>query len=341
MYVEEKNYLLALNGLKKFVTLSKEKKRFSMIDLKNFMEPIFWEAGYRGGGKTDTQTAVLIVVTGGAGDLINSSAVIRETRRLYPDAYITLCVPQFCSMVVENCPYVNEIVGISEIAWFNHDVSRLISQVKVAITLLRRRYHIAFAICNGTASVAELTCYVSGARTIKSNLHVERGRMHQVDVDLSVLDSITGHPISNRKMEVWISSKSMAYARNLIRNINGYKYCAVCVGGSGKRKQYPPQHYVKLLRLILTEERMIFLILGGKEEKRQGNIIKEDLKEHAVDLTGTTLDEAAAILKYCDYCITNDTVTLHIASALGVPVLQIHCFPVDLNPYAYNMISGS
>ena len=340
MYVEEKNYLLALNGLKKFVAISKEKKRFSMMDLKSFMEPIFWEAGYRESYayRYDTQVNILIVVTGGVGDIIISSATIRETRRLYPNAYITLCVPQYCLVVVENCPYVNEIVGISEFVDFNHAMSRLVSQMKVAITLLRRRYHLAFALCNNNESVAELTCYMSGAEIIKSNIYAERGRMHQVDVDLSVLESITSTPVSNRKMEVWTSDNSMTYASKLIKTIGGQKYCAVCIGGAQKKKQYPPQQYAKLLRRILTEESIIFFILGGKDEKHQSNIIKEDLKEHAVDLTGTTLDEAAAILKYCDYCITNDTSSLHIASALGVPILQIHCFPVDLNPYSYNIL---
>jgi lipopolysaccharide heptosyltransferase II len=43
----------------------------------------------------------------------------------------------------------------------------------------------------------------------------------------------------------------------------------------------------------------------------------------------TTLRQTAAVLKYCKLFIGNDTGPMHLASAVGVPVIEISAHPRD------------
>ena len=61
-----------------------------------------------------------------------------------------------------------------------------------------------------------------------------------------------------------------------------------------------------------------------------GNAIRKSLGGAAVDVTGrTTLRQTAALLKKCDLYVGNDTGSMHLAAAAGIPVVEISCFPMD------------
>ena len=50
-----------------------------------------------------------------------------------------------------------------------------------------------------------------------------------------------------------------------------------------------------------------------------------------MDLTNkANYRQSAAVLNLCDAYIGNDTVTMHLAAAVKIPVLEVNCFPSDL-----------
>jgi heptosyltransferase-2 len=73
-----------------------------------------------------------------------------------------------------------------------------------------------------------------------------------------------------------------------------------------------------------------FIIIGGANDISLGKYIKEALDQEIVDLTGrTTLRQTSALLKRCHLYLGSDTGSMHLAAAMGVPIVEISCFPVD------------
>jgi heptosyltransferase-2 len=75
----------------------------------------------------------------------------------------------------------------------------------------------------------------------------------------------------------------------------------------------------------LSEKWQARVLLFGKEEERP--IVHEILKHmgmKGIDLTGKTgLLQLAALIERCTLLVTNDTGTMHVATAVGTPVVAI------------------
>ena len=58
-----------------------------------------------------TVKSILLTRVDGLGDLVLFSSFVREVRGLWPHAHITLVVDQRFASLVEQCPYVDEVIG--------------------------------------------------------------------------------------------------------------------------------------------------------------------------------------------------------------------------------------
>ena len=66
------------------------------------------------------------------------------------------------------------------------------------------------------------------------------------------------------------------------------------------------------------------IIFGGKDEIELVDVILENMKESPINVVGkTSLRQTAALIEKCKIFISNDTGPMHIAAAMGVPVVAI------------------
>ena len=368
IFVSKKNIDLVIDGLENFLQQTIRAQQFSAVDMKNFMEPIFSRASYRdpvtNGRGAVAQSNILILNNGGVGDFIINSAAIREIRRLYPTAHITLVFFARAFDLAEVCPYVDEIVPNEQHFAFDDPPMIYRWDMSVARRLLRRRYDAAYSFVSQGSTV--LLSYMSGAKVRISHkygvndravgapidfplyavaplLTVEvprnfSGATHEVEDYLGLLDYTLHAPIANRELEIWYTPMDRTAAENLLTEAGGEKFYVLCMGGSAPRKQWQPDRYAQLVMKILEREPDIkFLILGGgSTDEQSAAIFKQTLGDrlvnaHVLDLTNRiNYRRSAAILRLCDLYIGNDTGTMHMAAAVKTPVLSPNCFAADL-----------
>ena len=95
--------------------------------------------------------------------------------------------------------------------------------------------------------------------------------------------------------------------------------------GSGDRfagKKLPLSHLVELAKLLSSQFGQKTLLLGGPKEKERNLQIEKLAFPHAVDAgTHHSIKEFAAIVSRLGLVITGDTITLHVAVAVKVPVV--------------------
>ena len=92
----------------------------------------------------------------------------------------------------------------------------------------------------------------------------------------------------------------------------------------GPSKRWPASHFIELGRRLITENHCGIAIMGAPEEEPLCRGIAEALGTHALNLAGAlSFEDWAALLKQCDLVISNDSGGMHVASALGIPLIAL------------------
>jgi heptosyltransferase II len=100
----------------------------------------------------------------------------------------------------------------------------------------------------------------------------------------------------------------------------------ICAGAEyGQAKRWPAERFVETIKLV--SERLPGVrweLYGAPAEKELGEKLATGIDAPCKNLVGkTTLTELIAHLRQCRLLITNDTGTMHLAAALGVPTVSI------------------
>jgi lipopolysaccharide heptosyltransferase II len=93
----------------------------------------------------------------------------------------------------------------------------------------------------------------------------------------------------------------------------------------GPAKRWPVERFIAAAREIQNRTNCVWLIFGGKGDAPIANQIASQLpstNSHLLNLAGkTSLRELMALLKLCRVLLTNDSGPMHVAAALGTPVV--------------------
>jgi heptosyltransferase II len=93
----------------------------------------------------------------------------------------------------------------------------------------------------------------------------------------------------------------------------------------GPAKRWPLEKFIAAAREIQQRMNCVWLIFGGKGDAELARRIAAELHHSSFiihDLAGqTSLRELMALMKLCRVVLTNDTGPMHVAAALGTPVV--------------------
>lgn len=286
---------------------------------------------------------ILLIHLCAIGDFVTTTAAIREIRRIYPNSEVMILCSPIISDLVQYCPYVDKIATVPVPPPADRDFPQTYAaNLAIAKFLLKYRFDIAFAFEFTGVSSTALLAYMSGAKERVSsirNFHrifaplltvpVNHYTIHAADTAIDFPESILHAPIVNRKLELWFSPADFEVIKRIPDINNLY---AVCPGAGRVKYHWPVERWPELIRLIIKAEKAAFVILGGPKEMTYGEKIRSLANsDHVVDLTGKlNLRQTGAILKFAKFCLTNNTGTMHMAAAVGTPVLSTHLSSADI-----------
>jgi len=151
--------------------------------------------------------------------------------------------------------------------------------------------------------------------------------LHEAERTLQAMTSI-GVPIRIRQLRFYIPQelKELIQAKYTDK-LQGRKLVIFNPGANWPPKRWPVDNFVGLgVKLISKYNAVIGVIGYSDEEERLGKQVLSALdKNSALDLTGKLpLKELGALLESSSLFVTNDTGTLHIGSAVGVPMVGLY-----------------
>ena len=107
---------------------------------------------------------------------------------------------------------------------------------------------------------------------------------------------------------------------------------AVGAGASyGSAKCWPPERFAETLNSLADANDAEVILFGTIQEEAVSAAIAAELKRKPIDLTGKTqIMELAALLSRCNLFIGNDSGAMHVAAAVGLPIVAVFG-PTDPN----------
>ncbi len=120
----------------------------------------------------------------------------------------------------------------------------------------------------------------------------------------------------------------------------GTRWIGIQAGSSLEGRRWPAQSFAELADLLAEQLDANILLFGVASESLIAKAITEHMRhaERVVDCTGrTSIPQLMVLLKRCSYLVTNDTGTMHIAAALGTPIVGLffaHAHPYETGPYS-------
>jgi heptosyltransferase-1 len=279
---------------------------------------------------------ILLLKPSSLGDVVQALPVLRLLKLHWRDAEIFWWVDSANAPLLEGDPDLAGVVRFERRRWASPvhwpEMFRSVRWMRaqnfdLVIDLQCLARSGAFAwLANGKFLVG-LDEVREGARGFY-DLAVPRRNFHTHAVDwyLSVLPPL-GVPIHDHF--VWLPEQP-AVAAGMDRKWPGFfasnpQWIALQPGARWNNKRWPVQHFAELARALgPTYPEARFAVLGGRDDAPLGEIIRQAAPKKTLNLCGaTSLPEMVEWLRRCDLMITNDTGPMHVAAALGKPLVAL------------------
>jgi lipopolysaccharide heptosyltransferase I len=290
---------------------------------------------------------IALIKPSALGDIIHSLPVLTALRQRYPQAYIAWVVNRNYAELLHGHPDLDAVLpfdrGASKFGLitalrhygrFFQDFRQQCFDLVIDLQGLFRSGLMAAA--SGAARCVGLSTAREGARAFYTdvvavpNFHA----LHAVDRYWLVAD-VFGVGNLPKCFHVPFSESARHWAATVLRDCPR-PWMAFGVGARWRTKRWPPEHFATLARRAQQAVGGTVLFIGGREEIPLARVTAARLTGAVRDLTGqTTLPRLAALLARMDVMVANDTGPLHLAAALGRPVVAPYtCTRVLLNgPY--------
>ena len=283
---------------------------------------------------------ILILKPSSLGDVVQALPVLRLLKGHYRDAEIFWWIDAKLAPLLEGDPDLAGLVRFERDRWaaLRHwpEMFRSVrwmrrQQFDIVIDLQSLIRSGAFAwLANGKFLIG-LDDSREGARGFY-DLAVRRRSFHTHAVDwyLAVLPQL-GVPVHNHFQ--WLPERRHVAAEVNRKWLNedskfrtqNSKLILLQPGARWPNKRWPVEYFAELVRSLARKfPDARFAILGGAEDQPLGGIIARVEPELCLNLCGrTSLPEMIEWIRLSDLMITNDTGPMHVAAALGKPLVAL------------------
>ena len=279
---------------------------------------------------------ILVRATNWVGDMVMTLPALQAIRDNFPKSTVVVLAKSWVIPLIDNHPAVDGVLPLRKGKGY---LSGGLEIIKMAGMIRSMKFDIAILFQN--AFEAALLAYLGGVgirigyntdhRTALLSHSVVRSKqileVHQVEYYLSLLravgwDAKTGYPclhIADRDrlaMDTLLTSNGIAREDFLLGLSPGAMY--------GPAKRWPPERFAVIGDWASENWGAKIVVLGSRREYGICRSVIESMGYPALNMCGTTtLGEAMALIGRSNFIVSNDSGLMHVASALGRPMVAL------------------
>ena len=309
---------------------------------------------------------ILILQNARIGDMLQATPMLSGLKEKYPGCHVTMLANRLFADLRLDPRLVDEVVYFDQNGLYEflqddaHDLAEKYDHVRAFVDRLGgRRYDLILNLPSDANNHLLATILSARGGEVRGAVYTpdralalkhpsmylfytmsevrEFNRFNLVDL----LNLSAGVRPSERRLRLEPSPEGEAFAERFLAGHGvaaGDFLVALQPGASEERKRWSPSRFAELADALAARFGARVLLCGSRSEQPLGRQITGLCRRPLIDAVGrTTLDGLAALLRRAALLVTNDTGTMHIATAVGTRVIDLSNGPVyfhETGPYA-------
>jgi heptosyltransferase-2 len=280
---------------------------------------------------------ILVIRIDRIGDVLLSTPVVRALRENFPESFIGFLVAPYTEKLLLANPDIDEVVVYDRLAPLRQ---------KLEFLKRLRGYKFDLVIILYPVFESGLIAYLSGASfrigyplngsgfLLTQKADIKNLYKHEIETCLDVVRTI-GADTLNKRPSLLIEQEAERYAGDFFIN-NGILpsdlVAGIHPGGFKAYTHWSREGYARVADALIGNFGAKVILLGSPLDKDTLDSVLRLMQYKPVILDpAVSLQQLAALIKRCNIFLGNNSGPMHIAAALGVPVVAIfgNIHPLD------------
>jgi ADP-heptose:LPS heptosyltransferase len=285
---------------------------------------------------------ILVIDFGQLGDVVLSLPALRAIRQRFPNARITVAAGKAASEVVDLSGYSDESLMVDRVALRDGFTLTSVVQIFKLVGDVRRR-EFDFVVDLHSLSETNLLGFLSGAskrlysrrpgRSLdflsnfnpRAPLEASNRDQHLVDRYLDVLLPL-GIKGADRVPRLRTKATCDLEVEQMLRKVkadSGTPLVGLFPGAGHPSRRWPLEKFAQLADFLIRNDHVRVLVFAGPEEKDLVTQMRALFPSAVVVLNRLSMLQLISALARLAVFVSNDTGPMHLAAAVGTPVLVL------------------
>lgn len=291
----------------------------------------------------ESPKSILIIKLSAIGDVVHALPLLEVLRKNFPEARLDWVVEEESSQIIDEHEEIDNVIISRRKSWQKRllkgrEGAAALGEIKQFLKTLRSHEYDLVIDLQGLFKSAILTGLSKGKRKIGGNWGREGSQLflterpfladveeHAVDRYLKAAEYLEGEK-NSWNGRVPIRKSDMRSIDRLLhyKGIEDEILVAINPMAKWKTKLWESKKFAILADRLQKELACKIIFTGSRQDRAEMDEIIESMDEQAVNLAGQTgLKELAYLYSKCQLLITTDTGPMHIAAAMGCPVVAL------------------
>jgi len=267
---------------------------------------------------------VLVIGLSCLGDMLLASAALWNLRLYLKKAHFTLWIPPRAIPAVRDDPLWDRV----DVYDRTGEYSGIRGRLKAVRRIRKGEYDLIIDFRSTLMPLFSGARYAPlwGAREMFLSK-----RIHEAERNLHVISGL-GVPILKRNLRFFVADESRDYIRDIYPGLSEKTVPFVIFNPGGNAgppsKCWPVASFVELGNMLVVKYNCLVGVIGYSpmEEKIAIQVLEQLPEDNVIDMAGNKMEfgRLAAAMEMTDLFVTDDTGTLHLASATGVPTVGLY-----------------
>ncbi|MBL7091798.1 MAG: lipopolysaccharide heptosyltransferase II [Candidatus Omnitrophica bacterium] len=276
---------------------------------------------------------ILITRTDRIGDVLLSTPVIKALRKVSPQSHIAVMVRPYARDIVLGNPYLDEVIiydkyGAQRSFWrsikFGWDLKKRKFDLALILHPTNRQHLLSFLA--GIKKRVGFNRKMGFLLTDRIEHRKHQGLKHELEYTLDAVRSLGIEP-EDKELFMPIRKDSEMYVEEFLASQGvqkADKMIALHPGASCPSKIWPAERFAQVADKLAGEFKVRVAVVAGPDDVNKGKNLISLMRCGCIDACGkTTVSQLASLLRRCCLFISNDSGPVHIAAAVGVPVVAV------------------
>ena len=279
------------------------------------------------------------------GDVLMTTPAIRALKASNPRRRITLLTSSAGATTASLVPEIDEVM-VYDAPWLKATAPRLNSRPEYEMAEHLRSLNfdgaIIFTVYSQNPLPSAFLCYLADIPLRLAHCHENPYQLltdwvkdpepdnlirHEVQRQLDLVATIGCHT-DDERMSLGVPENALTAVENILEKLGipGQRpWVVIHPGATAASRRYPPENFAVVARKLIRDMDIQVIFTGTEPELQLITDIQTAMGVPCHSLVGClNLAELAALLKLAPLLISNNTGPVHIAAAVGTPVVDLY-----------------